>query len=192
MGHLSFQLFPKHLWHWWKTEFSNITMGCKTPQPLTHNYQWGPNGALLIQSSFNIASKTVAACIQLKFNYNEKNIVGIIVVGVRMEEQKKWSGDTEMYERKPKRCCLRGQEILSNWSGKYKNVQLIWDSQTSREDRTSFLCKLKVGRQPKTHEESPKIWPNSSFCCSLQACRNTSPPALPTLRLSRYTNSTNN
>lgn len=48
------------------------------------------------------------------------------------------------------------QEILSNWSGKYKNVQLIWDSQTSREDRNLLLCKLKVESQPNTHEQPSK------------------------------------
>lgn len=145
MRHLPFQLLPKHRWHWQKTEFSNSTMGCKTPQSLTHNYQWAPNGALLIQSLFNLAWKTVAACIQLKINYNEKNIVGIIVVGVKMKEQKKQSGDMEMYDKKTK--VMLSQRPKKFWATGQANTKMYNWYEIHRHQGKTEIC-FSEGRKP--------------------------------------------
>lgn len=60
------------------------------------------------------------------------------------------------WEKNQKDAISEAQEILGNWSGKYKNVQLIQDSQMSTGDGNLLLCKLKVENQPKRHEQTPK------------------------------------
>lgn len=76
---------------------------------------------------------------------------------------KETSGDMESMRKKQNNAVSEAQEILSNWPGKYKNVQLIWDSQTSKEDRYLLLWKLKVESQPKTHEQPSKEVTQLSF-----------------------------
>lgn len=72
--------------------------------------------------------------------------------GTKEKEQR----HEDVWGKKQKDAVSDAKEILGNWSGKNKNVQLIRDSQMSREDRNLLLCKLKVESQPKRHEQTSK------------------------------------
>lgn len=137
-GHLPFQLLCKHHRHQQRTvDSATSRWDVKSPGPLTHNHQKVANGALLLQSLFNTCSKTVRAQLKIIKKSNWDYCWGRGWRNERRGEKENQisylvTPPEDVWEKNKKDATSEAQEILGNWSGKYKNLQPIQDSWTWR------------------------------------------------------------